>query len=89
MATRAPARIMSSHSGGTGVSTILLDMVRSPWLWRGEPLSGPHESRLEQANFERLTPRREAWQCDTPAASLRQEEGGIAATGIETAEVLC
>jgi len=66
-----------------------LDMLRSPRRWRERPLSGPHESRLKQANLERRKPRREAWQCDTPVASLRQVEGGIAATGIETAEVSC
>ncbi len=44
MATRAPARIMSWHRGGMGMSAMRLDMVRSPRRWRETPLSGPHES---------------------------------------------
>ena len=40
-ATRAPARLICLHSGGTRMSAIRLDMDRSPRRWRERPLRGP------------------------------------------------
>ena len=65
-----------------------LDMDRPPLRWRGDLASAP-TSRPEEADLERLKPRCEAWQCETPVAPLRQEEDGVAAAGIETAKVSC
>ena len=46
-------------------------------------------SRPEEADLERLKPRREPRQCETPVVPLRQEWGGVAAAGIEMAGVSC
>ena len=78
----------SLHRGGTATSAMRLDMDRPPRPRRGEPLSGIR-LRLETVDLERLKPHREAWQRETPAAPPRQEWGGLAAAGIETAKVSC
>ena len=45
--------------------------------------------RPADAGLERLKLCREGWQCETPEAPFGQEGGGIAAAGIQMADVSC
>ena len=52
-----------------------------------EDLAPAPTSRVEEADLERLTLNRDAWQSEMPVAPLGQE-WGIAAAGIEMAGTL-
>ena len=60
---------------------------RCGWTWIGLPGGGAGNlvsaptSRPEEADLERLKPRREAWQRETPVAPLRQEEAELPLPG--------
>ena len=82
--TRAPARTISRHSGGTGIAADAVDMDRSPRLWRGGRSPAPTD-RPEDAGLERLTPHRRAMPCGAAEAPLGQEGAELPPPGSKMA----
>ena len=89
MATRAPARIILLHRGGTATSAMRLDMDRTPRRRRGVRSSAPRWNRLGNAGLERVTLNRRCMPCETQEAPIGQEGRGMTAAGIEMACASC